>query len=64
MVQGNITEEEEHESMRLYCGKASEILHLLQLGWPSFADAPSGMEEGVLKLAALSVACGSNKTGW
>ncbi len=30
----------------------------------SFANAPSGMEDGVLKLAAQAVACGSNKTGW
>ncbi len=36
----------------------------MQLGWPSFASAPSGMEEGVLKLAAQAVACGSNETGW
>ncbi len=27
---------------------AVECCHLLQLGWPSIANAPSEMEEGVL----------------
>ena len=61
MVQGRITEEGELE---IITWKASEILHLLQLGWPSLANAPSWMEEGALKLAAQAVACGSKKTGW
>ena len=61
MVQGRITEEGELE---IVTWKASEILHLLQLGWPNLANAPSGMEEGTLKLAVHTVACGGNETGW
>jgi hypothetical protein len=41
-----------------------DFFHLSQLNWPSLANALSGIEEGVLKLAAQAASCESNKTGW
>jgi hypothetical protein len=36
-----------------------ELIHLLELGWPSIAHSPSRTEEGMISLS-VPVACGGN----